>query len=194
MNEKIEYKKHPSKLKDHELVNRFNQTGKISCYNELYEKYKTKTYSKCMSFFKNEVDAEDANQDIWIKIFEKLHTFNGNSAFSTWIYSITRNYCIDVIRKKKKDQIVISQDDGTYEVLDDSETYDYVHNYRLKLLNSLRKDDKKVLELKYLSGYSIKEISKMINKSESAVKMQIKRAKIKYMELYNKQIAAILVS
>lgn len=147
-----------------------------------------------MSFFKNEVDAEDANQDIWIKIFEKLHTFNGNSAFSTWIYSITRNYCIDVIRKKKKDQIVISQDDGTYEVLDDSETYDYVHNYRLKLLNSLRKDDKKVLELKYLSGYSIKEISKMINKSESAVKMQIKRAKIKYMELYNKQIAAILVS
>ena len=64
---------------------------------------------KCISILKNEAAALDATQEIFMKLLLNLSKFTAKSKFSTWVYSISYNYCIDVIRKAKKQQKVKSE-------------------------------------------------------------------------------------
>ena len=76
----------------------------------LYNRYSGKVFSKCISLLKDEQLADDATQDIFLKIYLNLAKFSGKSKFSTWVYSITYNYCIDYIRRKKKERNIFSED------------------------------------------------------------------------------------
>ena len=133
--------------------------------------------------------AEDAAQEIFVKVLLNLSKFTGRSKFSTWLYSITYNYCIDTIRKNKKNVGVLVDDIGRYgeEVEDDIDDSEIMETNVLRLkevLNILPAGDKAILLMKYQDEFSIKEICDIIDKSESAVKMKIKRAKEKFIRKY----------
>ena len=68
---------------------------------ELYRWYYPKVYQTCYSYTKNQDDAFDLAHDIMLKVFHNINAFQGNSSFSTWLYSITRNHCLSTISKKK---------------------------------------------------------------------------------------------
>ena len=137
---------------------------------------------------KNEALAQDATQDIFLKIFLNLAKFGGKSKFSTWIYSITYNYCIDLIRKGKKEKKIFSEDiekaPDLAEDIPDSALLEMEVKKLKVVLEKIPVGDKAVLLMKYQDDMSIKEISDTLAKSESAIKMKIKRAKHKVQKVY----------
>ena len=76
----------------------------------LYERYADKVYRRCISFVKEASIAEDLTHDIFIKVYLNLGRFKQKSKFSTWLYSITYNFCVDYVRKKQKDNVVDMED------------------------------------------------------------------------------------
>jgi RNA polymerase sigma-70 factor (ECF subfamily) len=177
------------KLTDEEIIDQYLATQSSVYFSLLYDRYITKVYSKCISLLKNEAKAQDAAQEIFIKIFTNLSKFNKKSKFSTWVYSITYNFCIDIIRKQKKTNKLFSDEENEgkeiIEEIDDKVLLE-MELERLKvILDLLNIDDKSVLIMKYKEGLSIREISQVFGKTESAIKMKIKRAKHKCQRLYN---------
>jgi RNA polymerase sigma-70 factor (ECF subfamily) len=179
-------------LTDEEVIDKYLATQSSVYFSILYDRFITKVYSKCISLLKDEVKAQDAAQEIFIKIFTNLAKFNRKSKFSTWVYSITYNFCIDVIRKSKKQSKLFSDEEAEgqeiIEEVDDKVLLEMELD-RLKIvLDLLNVDDKAVLIMKYKEGLSIKDISEVFDKTESAIKMKIKRAKHKcqlmYLETY----------
>ena len=121
-----------------------------------------------------------------------LSSFKGKSKFSTWVYSITYNYCIDYIRKRNKNAFIVSDKDtelkDTEDVHDDwNETLEMKASRLHKLLDEISLEDKTILLMKYQEDLSIKDIQEIFDISESATKMRIKRAKEKVQMLYIKE-------
>jgi len=176
-------------ISDEEAIEAYLETQNASYFNILYDRYSKKVFGKCYSLLKSEAKAEDAAQEIFVKVLLNLSKFTGRSKFSTWLYSITYNYCIDTIRKNKKNVGVLVDDIGRYgeEVEDDIDDSEIMETNVLRLkevLNILPAGDKAILLMKYQDEFSIKEICSIIDKSESAVKMKIKRAKEKFIKTY----------
>ena len=178
-------------LTDVEIVQLYLKTQNGTYFSLLYRKYSGKVYGKCLSILKNDDEARDAVQEIFVKIMLNMANFGEKSQFSTWIYSITYNYCIDNIRKKKKEKTLFSEDiertpDVPEEEVPDEYLLEMDVKYLKQVLELLNTDDKMILLMKYQDDMSIRDIAAVINKTESAVKMKIKRAKHKAQEVFEK--------
>jgi RNA polymerase sigma factor (sigma-70 family) len=178
-------------LSDSEIVREYLRTQNSAYFSMLYRKYSGKVFGKCISILKNDDEARDAVQDIFVKIMLNLGNFGEKSQFSTWIYSITYNFCIDVIRKKKKDKTLFSEDiERAPDVAEDDIPDEYLlamdMKYLKQVLEELPTGDKMILLMKYQDDMSIKEIADILEKTESAIKMKIKRAKHKAQEIFER--------
>lgn len=175
-------------ISDEELIRYYLATQHPTYFNQLYSKYALKIYGKCLLLLKNEAAAQDATQDIFIKIFSKLSQFREKSRFSTWVYSITYNYCIDLIRKQRKGiNIETVEVEQMYDLAENNSDNTFVEEKVAQLMQVLELipvTDKTVLLMKYRSAMPVKEIADALNKSESAVKMKLKRAKNKAKKAY----------
>ena len=170
-------------MKDIEVIHSYLNSQASLCFSLLHNRYAPKIYSKCISLLKEEALAQDATQEIFMKIFLNLARFGEKAKFSTWVYSITYNYCIDYLRKKKKQKSIFSDElenapDIVDEVKDEALLSMEVHQLK-KVLEHIPTGDRAVLLMKYQDELSIKEIATILDKSESAIKMKIKRAKAK---------------
>ena len=159
-------------------------------FSVLYRKYASRVFAKCYSILRDDDWAKDAVQEVFMKILLNLSTFGEKAQFSTWVYSITYNYCIDQIRKKKKSQKLFSDDEvervgnnvaddeAPDEVLLELDTKQLQH-----ILGTLPVGDRTILLMKYQDDMPIKDIAETLDKTESAIKMKIKRAKQKAQEM-----------
>lgn len=176
-------------VSDRDIIDRYLETQDGSYFSIIYDRYSRLVYAKSLSMLKNEAAAEDAVQEIFIKVMLKLSSYTGDAKFSTWMYAITYNYCIDVIRKTQRKKAIDVEDIGVLEAsmipeADDARILE-VDIKRLKyILERIPRKDKAILMMKYLEEFSIKEIAEIMEKSESAVKMQILRAKEKFLNKY----------
>lgn len=172
------------KVSDEEIVRAYLSTQQSRYFDSLYNRYSKKIFGKCISILKDEELAQDAMQDVFMKILLNLSKFSEKSRFSTWVYSITYNYCIDLIRKKKKLRTVIIDDgekiEDVIEEVEDAFLLETKVNRLKVVLEKIPQGDKMILLMKYQDSMSIKEIGGILDKSESAVKMKIKRAKHKF--------------
>ncbi len=174
---------------DEEIVDMYIASQSPRLFDILYDRYSKKVFVKCNSLLRDQAKAEDAMQEIFIKVLLNLSKFNKKAKFSTWLYSITYNYCIDSIRKGKKRKSVSVEDVGELEqvpdTIDDKRLLE-TNIVRLKaVLDKIPTEDKAILLMKYQDDMSIKEIGSALSKSESAVKMKIKRAKEKFVKQYS---------
>lgn len=181
---------------DEQLIRQILQ-GDNNCFGILYCRYYSKVFSRCYSFSRNRDDAFDMAQDILLKAICKVSSFGGNSKFSTWLYSITTNYCITQSTKKSWKY----QEDAKVanEVLDermDKEDYEKRVKWEelesnldeyLKLLNE---EERQMLVLKYRMNYSVKDLQMEFALSASAVKMRLHRARIKMNQMISPELAA----
>tara|TARA_R110002096_G_scaffold121504_3_gene263071 strand:+ start:297 stop:761 length:465 start_codon:yes stop_codon:yes gene_type:complete len=150
-------------------------------------------YNKCYGFAKNEDEAKDLTQDVFLKLFVKLASFKAKAKFSTWLYAFTYNHCVNYVTrntaKKFEKQSVDYKD-----IENLSDDYDEDDNSFLNMkieklkvaLELISPGEKMILLLKYQDFLSIKEIESALGIGESAVKMRIKRAKDKLITVYNK--------
>lgn len=181
--------KRKEKLSDEEIVKLVVVNNSHDDFGILYDRYSEKVYHKCISFVKDLDLAQDLTHDVFIKTFVNLSKFNFESRFSTWLYSVTYNFCIDYLRKNNK---AIRESEEILENIADvddqknEEELLTIEAERLKIvLESISLNDKMLLLMKYQDDLSIQEIMVAMELKESAVKMRIKRARAKAVETYN---------
>lgn len=168
------------KLSDEALIELIMEEGRTDLFNLLYERYSDKVYRKCISFVKDPDIAKDMVQDVLLKVFTKLNKFKGKSRFSTWLYAITYNYCVEYYRKNNRfTNVDISEGPELAEKNDDNETEMLGERVeRLKrAMERIAPEDKTILQMKYQDDGSIKDLMDHLDISESAVKMRLARAR-----------------
>jgi RNA polymerase sigma-70 factor (ECF subfamily) len=92
-----------AKAEDETLV-RGAQSGDMSAFEELVARHRDKIYARAFSMTRSEEDALDLSQEAWVKAWQRLEQFQGDSSFATWITRITINLCLDHLRKKKRER------------------------------------------------------------------------------------------
>lgn len=176
-------------LSDEEAVAVYLETSNNYYFELLYNRYSSKIFGKCLTILKDEYHAQDATQDILMKVLLNLSRFGGKSKFSTWVYSITYNFCIDQVRRSKKKKPVLIEDMEIFSDLEDEVSDKYILEIKLDrlkvVMNEISEEDKAILLMKYMDALSIKEIAEIFNKTESAIKMKIKRAKQRFVKMHN---------
>lgn len=184
------------KMTDEQLVVAL-QNGNSAAMGELYSRYYLVVFNKCLSFTKNTDDAADLAQDVMIKVFEKVKSFKGNARFSTWLYSITFNYCTDRQRKAKNKrfsslEVQFDLEDQSELTLAEALEMGMREEYAGKVLSCIEVEDRELLLMKYQHNRSIQELQAMYGLSASAIKMRLLRARAKAVSQYNQmlQIAA----
>tara|TARA_R110002126_G_scaffold214984_1_gene361147 strand:- start:2870 stop:3448 length:579 start_codon:yes stop_codon:yes gene_type:complete len=182
-----------NKLSDEHLVEAIVSTNNTLLFEVLYDRYARLVYNKCYGFAKDEDEAKDLTQDVFLKLFVKLASFKAKAKFSTWLYAFTYNHCVNYVTrntaKKFEKQSVDYKD-----IENLSDDYDEDDNSFLNMkieklkvaLELISPGEKMILLLKYQDFLSIKEIESALGIGESAVKMRIKRAKDKLITVYNK--------
>lgn len=88
-------------LADDKLV-KLSQRGNTRAYEELVARHRDKIFARAFSMMRSEEDAYDLSQEAWIKGWQRLHQFHGDSSFSTWMTRIVINLCLDQLRKYKR--------------------------------------------------------------------------------------------
>ena len=178
------------KMTDEELVEKIVAKNDTLLFGVLYDRYSRMVYNKCYGFARSQDEAEDLTQDVFLMLFVKLASFKGKSKFSTWLYSFTYNFCVNYVNRNKQRKMSdksVSMDDVDYKMADevsDESIYEMKANKLEKALNMVSPEDKSILLLKYQDGASIKELSDLMELGESAIKMRLKRAKAKLLEIY----------
>ena len=181
-----------NKLSDEELVKTIVSSNDTLLFEILYDRYAKMVYNKCRGFSKRDDEAEDLAQDIFLKLFVKLKTFKGNSKFSTWLYAFTYNHCVNYVNRNTAKKIEKQSVDAThiqdsgYSIEDNDNDINQLKVDKLKeALELITPEEKMILLLKYQDYLSIKELTDILDIGESAVKMRIKRAKEKLINVYN---------
>ena len=177
-------------ISDEEIIDQILINGNTTLFEHIYDRYANKVFRKCISFTKEKSIAEDLTHDIFIQVYSKLSNFQKKSKFSTWLYIITYNYCVDYVRKKKRTKEVEHLDQVQYDNLGDYDDFELeireANAAKLnRALDLISPDEKMLLLMKYQDNVSIKELSEHMNLTESAIKMRLKRSKDKVIEIYN---------
>lgn len=177
-------------LTDEEIVQLILDTGNNDLYARLYDKYKKKVYSKCMTLLKNEGLANEFTKEIFSKVFESLPSFRNKSSFSSWLYAVTTNHCIDFLRNKKKLHYPKwDRENELPDIIDESSDEMPVFNYDdlMKVLELIHPEEKALILMKYQDNLSLKEIGQSLRVTEDAAKMRLKRAKARIVFLFKKE-------
>jgi len=176
-------------MTDEQLVREIARNNNVMLFEQLYDRYAKRIYNKCLSFSKSEAEAEDLTQDIFLMLFVKLGSFKGKSKFSSWVYSFTYNFCVNYVNRNKERKIQDTSDSLTYNLSEEQaeEAIGEMRSEKLKrALSFIEPETKTLLLLKYQDNVSIKELTQLLEISESAVKMRLKRAKAQITKIYNK--------
>lgn len=159
--------------------------GDTKAYAQLVDRYKDLVYTLALRMLKHKEEAEEVAQDTFIKVFKSLDKFKGDSKFSTWIYKVAYNTCLDNIKKNKKHLNNVAIDEYTFNKLDtiDNALDNIIKEEKSALIknciNKLPEDSSALLTLFYFEELSLDEISKIINIEANTVKVKLFRARKK---------------
>ncbi len=159
--------------------------GNSNAFSILVDRYKGLVFSLALKMVKNREEAEEVAQDTFIKVFKSLSQFKGDSKFSTWIYKVTYNTCLDRLKKHKREQHVVPIDefntnqikslDNALDAMEDKERIQAIQ----ECIELLPSDDAFLLTLFYFEEQSLEEISKVVNLTTNNVKVKLFRSRKK---------------
>ncbi|NLD86912.1 MAG: sigma-70 family RNA polymerase sigma factor [Clostridiales bacterium] len=168
------------------------KNGDINAFEIIVKTYEKKIYNLALRYNNNREDAFDISQEVFIKVFRSIGSFKEESSFSTWLYRVAVNVCIDYQRKNKKHSnslsLTIRDDDGDeqqLEIEDISYSPETVYDRTElresigKALNMLSEEHKQVLILREINGLSYEEIAEVLSLEEGTVKSRIYRGREK---------------
>jgi len=179
---------------DFKLVARFKK-GDQQAFELLVRKHKMTVFNTIYSIMGNIQEADDIAQEVFLKVYTKAGSFRGESSFSTWLYRIVVNSCLDELRKRKNriisyetefsqeeklklKDVLASKEEDVSEELRRKELEDIIQ----KGMNSLPEKDRIILTLKEIEGLSYSEISQIMKISLGKVKIWLFRARQKLKE------------
>jgi RNA polymerase sigma factor (sigma-70 family) len=173
--------------RDYILVQRATN-GDQRAYAELMGRYRDAIYYMLLKMVNNASDAEDLTIEAFGKAFKNITQYAPNYAFSTWLFKIATNNCIDFIRKKKANHVSLDHNDEEHEkatmdiqapVMDPEENL--INEQKIKLMRSvvskLKPRYRKLIELRYFNELSYEEIAEELELPIGTVKAQLFRAR-----------------
>jgi RNA polymerase sigma-70 factor (ECF subfamily) len=159
--------------------------GNSNAFAVLVDRYKDLVFTLAYKMLKNKEEAEEISQDTFIKIFKSLNKFKEESKFSTWVYKITYNTCLDRLKKNKKENNVVYIEDFSehqvkaieivFEVMDENEKNQKIQDCLLLL----PREDAFLLTLYYFDNQSIEEIAKVMDSNANNIKVKLFRSRKK---------------
>ncbi len=167
------------------------KSGDEASFELLIQNCKTKAYNTALRYLRDEEDAMDVLQESLIKVFRHLNKFKGDCKFDTWVYRIVVNTCNDFLRKNKNQRtnvsLYLTDEDGEtmIEIPDTAPTPSEVFDAKLttscvlNCLNEIPKEQKDIIILRDIQGFSYEEIGQILNCSMGTVKSRINRARQK---------------
>lgn len=176
-------------MNERALVERAQQ-GDPAAFEKLVLLYERKVYATAFRYTGSEHDAMDVSQEVFIRVFRFLHTFNLESSFSTWIYRITVNVCKDHLRKRSARgelPLEVTDEEGEYTIEVADSTYDPVELYEQaelrkeiqQAIDDLPAHYKEIVVLRDLGGFSYEEIARELSIEVGTVKSRLSRAREK---------------
>ncbi|WDF55913.1 RNA polymerase sigma factor [Mucilaginibacter sp. KACC 22063] len=172
-----------SKLSDIELIEQ-TLSGNQAAYADLVKRHQRYIFTLAMRFAKNREDAEEIAQDCFIKAYRALGTFQQQSKFSTWLYSIVYTTAMTFLRKKRVDTSSID-DENVYIQLENQHG-SFENNYAEKksrsfylnqAIGQLLPDDAAIITLFYQGEQSLEEIAETLGMEANTVKVKLFRAR-----------------
>ena len=175
-------------MEEREIIERV-VAGDSDAFGLLVEKYQTKVYNLTLRMCGNEDDAFDLSQDAFVRAWRSLGSFQFESSFSTWLFRLTSNICLDYLRAKKRRAAVsltMSGDEEEETQLDipdpgigPEEAAIAAEDKRLLMeaLNSLPADQRQIITLRAINDLSYAEIAQILNLQEGTVKSRLSRAR-----------------
>lgn len=163
-------------------------------FEELVKRHQKKVVHLCLRYLSQESDAEDATQEIFMKVFHALPSFDHRSAFTTWLFSIAINHCKTLLSKNQlhSQRYVYGDEDAEANYMDDLENMDD----QLELdedkdcvqdvITKLKPDERDMILLRFSSELSLNDIADILKKKLSATKMGFYRTLEKFKDLYEK--------
>jgi RNA polymerase sigma-70 factor (ECF subfamily) len=177
------------------------KNGDIHAFENLIENHRKRVYNIAFKMLHNQEDAYDITQEVFIRVFKSMKEFREEASFSTWIYRITKNACLDELRKRKNKATVsmdedLETEDGTIkrQVEDCSPGPDALYeSMELRdivrtAIGHLSDEHKFVIILRDLRGFSYEEIAKVLECPEGTVKSRINRARKALKEILQRRM------
>jgi RNA polymerase sigma factor (sigma-70 family) len=167
-------------LSDQELMRRV-QGGDHAPAAEIFERYSRRIYNFAYRFLRNPEAAEDATQEVFVKMIRNARQFQGDAKLSTWLFSITANLCRDHLRKadnkpKEPEAVLLRlSDDNAVGALEELERRQDEQRVR-EALQHLTPEQREAILLSRYQGLSYAEIAQIAGCSEGAVKTRVFRA------------------
>ena len=169
---------------DQTIINQIIE-GDTNAFSVVVDNYKDMVFTLALRMLKNREEAEEVSQDTFIKVFKSLNKFKGNSKFSTWIYRVAYNTCLDRLKRIKREYNVVAIDEFTEHqiktldnALDQMEVQEHKDNIQ-KCLQLLPSDDSFLLTLYYFEDQSLEEISQVVGLTANNVKVKLFRSRKK---------------
>ena len=159
--------------------------GDQTAWEEIVRQHRRKVFNIAYKFTGRHAEAEDLTQDVFLKIFKSLHTFDRRANFQTWLVSVSRNLCIDHYRSVRKERQTIDRDvdageltpaapgQNAYQALEQADRVELLRKAMAKLPDSLRK----AVVMRDLKELSYQEIADQLNLPEGTVKSRINRGR-----------------
>jgi RNA polymerase sigma factor (sigma-70 family) len=171
--------------------------GNEKAFASLHNRYRDSIYFMLLKMVSNPSDAEDLTIEAFGKAFRNIESYTPNFAFSTWLFKVATNNCIDFIRKKQASPSIIDQgpddlDDYTINLQSDMPDPEEVliNHQKIKQLrevvDQLKPRYRNLIELRYYKEYSYEEISKELKLPIGTIKAQLFRAKTLLYNILNK--------
>jgi len=167
------------------------QSGDETAFGEIVDRYQSKVFSIIHGIVRQRNDVEDIAQQVFAKVYLSLKNFDFRSSLITWIYKITVNECYDYLRKKRVRKLVYESDfsaDDSLRMENSEPATDHAppvdqqlaqHDLIFKLLSKISEEDRSLILLKEVEGYSVEELSQMTGLNENTIKVKLFRARQK---------------
>ena len=181
-----------AKVEEEQLVKDL-QAGKTESFERLATLFQKKIYALSFNLTRNAMDSEDVTQEVLLTLFKKIHTFQGKSAFSSWVYRITLNATYMKLRSRKRDQSISIEEllpsfngsgfqqekiqdwsENTESLLFDNETRETIQ----KAVDLLPDKEKIVFLLRDVEGLSTEKVGEILELTVPAVKSRLHRARL----------------
>jgi RNA polymerase sigma-70 factor, ECF subfamily len=185
---------------DRELV-RLSQGGSEAAFEDLVRRHQQRVFALVNGILRRPDDVEDVAQQVFLKAYLGIKRFDQRAAFSTWLYKIAVNECWDYLRKKKVRPLVYEADLSEEQVsrLDGIVSADRppegpndraeARELLERMLDTLPDQDRQLLLLKEVEGFSVKELAEILKLNVNTVKVRLFRARGRIMDLYRRRLS-----
>lgn len=158
------------------------QRGEISALETIYRTYAQRVYRLCLRMAGDEGAAEDLLQEVFIRAYEQIGKYSGRASFSTWLYRVATNHCLNVLKSQRQLPSLEGLSDNTLpsdpspsplaRSIDEEE-----HCLALRLLEQLGPDERAILVLREIEGLSYRQISYVLDIPAGTVMSRLHRAR-----------------